>query len=146
MASIGTLESERQNLESELEKIKRTAEGLSQSQSPSAGSSSSVERIKERYSNVLQILVTIFHVKCSHVFTLYVLWTLDQILESQRGTEGYEGGTYEKGERVPPYAKRIKAVRCNSKRINQTERKQGNISFFFFSVALHFSTAFICLN
>jgi hypothetical protein len=128
LASIGTLESERQNLESELEKIKRTAEGLSQSQSPSAGSSSSVERIKERYNNVLQILVTIFHVKCSHVFTLYVLWTLDQILESQRGTEGHEGGTYEKGERLPPYAKRIKAVRCNSKRINQTERKQGNIS------------------
>ena len=50
LEAIGTLESERQSLETELERTKRNAENLtlSASQSPPP-SNSSIERIKERY-------------------------------------------------------------------------------------------------
>jgi hypothetical protein len=55
-----------------LEKIKRTAEGLSQTQSPSSGSGCA-ERIKERYSDApldsLQYFVLIFN-----AFSLHMLW------------------------------------------------------------------------
>ena len=55
MDAIGTLESERQNLEMELEKTKRTAEGLTQSQAHSSPANScGVERIKERYAAILK--------------------------------------------------------------------------------------------